>query len=252
MPRQCAFCPTSANMTLEHLWSEWIGKALQAYDIKHRRKTQSDEVISWRTKGFTAAAKVVCEGCNGGWMSALENASKQILEDMIVRCKPVTLSPREITTIAAITFKNMVVADYMKDNDRPPFFTNQERWLFRKTLILPKGLQMWFGSMADSSHGIFKSFTVETPCNTAYRYEVNIFTYAVGHFLIQSTCFKWKRKSRQKYVPSGYLTPGPEWSEVAVPLWPNLATPIDWPARLHLGYQLIEKFAHRFDNASTS
>src|SRR5712671_523545 len=102
MPKECAFCPTSANITAEHLWSSWIGKALKAHNIRHRRKTQTDNVISWRTKGLNATAKVVCKTCNGGWMSDLESASKLILEDMIVNCKPVTLSPKETVTIAAV------------------------------------------------------------------------------------------------------------------------------------------------------
>jgi hypothetical protein len=252
MPRECAFCPASANITLEHLWSEWIGKALKAYDITNRRKTESGEVISWRTQGMNAAAKAVCETCNGGWMSELENASKPILEDMIVRCKPVTLSPRDIATIAAVTFKNMVVADYMKSSDRPPFFTRQERWLFRESLTLPNGLQMWFGSTPDSCHGIFKSYTLQMTLNIPYRNEINIFTYGVGHFLSQSTCFKWKKKSRHKYVPPGNLTQGFEWNKVLVPFWPSDGSSINWPAGAHMGYQLVETFVHRWEHSIVS
>jgi hypothetical protein len=196
MSRQCAFCPATADITLEHLWSGWIGKALGAYDIKNTRRTESGEVITWPTKEFSAGAKVACRDCNNGWMSALESASKSILEDMIVHCKPVTLSAKDIATIAAVTFKNMVVADYMKSSDRPPFFTRRERWLFRESLTLPKGLQMWFGSMAYSNSGIFKSYTLKMSLNVPYRNQINIFTYGIGHFLSQSTCFISLLKNR--------------------------------------------------------
>jgi len=164
--KECVFCPETANLTGEHLWSAWIGKALGPKRYTFTRRERDGHVRRWRGDELDAKAKVVCGTCNSGWMSDLETASRSFLNDMVLHCSPTVLQPDQIKLLAALAFKNTIIADHMHDN-RGPFFTLMERRRFAAKLIIPQGVQMWLASTANQ-HGLFKSGYAATPSGVGF------------------------------------------------------------------------------------
>lgn len=117
--------------------------------------------------------------------------------------------------------------------------------MFRSTLSIPTGVQMWLASMP-RQHGLLKSMTVLAPQNTPKRFELNIFTYSVGHLVIQVAGCRWKKKAIRRYEHPPILAQDPEWNGSSIPFWPNSRTLIRWPASGHIADQAVDDFIHRW------
>ncbi len=240
----CIFCDERANITGEHLWSDWFGKMLGPKLYTMVRKSKSGDVQTWHSRKLNSESKVVCAPCNNGWMSVLEGDAKQVIQDMAVQCKHVTLRPRAIRTIVELAFLKAVVADHSHDN-RDPFFSTAERQDFRKTRRLPLGVQMWLGSLVPQ-HGVFKSMYVTTPGHVRTQFEMNIFTYSLGHLVIQLTIPRWLGETEEAFMMTPILQQGPEWNEVSIPMFPINSALNPWPANAHMGRELIGVYAQRW------
>jgi hypothetical protein len=101
---------------------QWIGAAIGPRKYRFTRREGEGRVRQWHGNNLDLKTHVACGPCNHGWMSELESRSKPILRDMILHCSETTLRDPQIAVVAAVAFKNAVVADYMHDN-RPPIFT---------------------------------------------------------------------------------------------------------------------------------
>jgi hypothetical protein len=245
MPR-CAFCVEAATLTGEHLWSDWIGQALGPRDYTFTRKNAEGVPHSWHGNKLDVKAKVVCERCNNGWMSDLETKTKPIVQDMILECAKTTLQSEQVELIAALSFKNAVVADHAHSN-RLPFFTSSERRLFVRTLTIPGGIQMWLSSMS-SQQGVFKSMYLQTPVGTPNGFELNAFTYGIGHLVIQVVTPRWKKKSLKRHSPPPRLTQAEEWNSLSIPFWPAIGSAVSWPSLVHLRDEDVDAFVQRWKN----
>ena len=126
--RQCAFCPSTASLTGEHLRSDWVNKLLEGrthrYDIYQR--SYGTAPTRWTDKRFDVKANVVCGDCNSGWMSEVDNDAKHRLQDIILHDCNVCILPEGLTAIAAYTMKSAFVGDCITRH-REPFFDQQTR-----------------------------------------------------------------------------------------------------------------------------
>jgi hypothetical protein len=242
----CAFCPETAEMTCEHLWPVWASELIGKKRYTNIRQEIDGRVFTWEATTLNAKTKVVCHDCNSGWMNDLENRMKNVCSEMILNGSSKNLSGGDVVTISAYGFLKSVVADYMHEN-RPPFYTSEERSLFRRFLSIPLGVQVWLGKM-DGLHAIFKGMGGEAPLGTPNRFHMNIFTYGLGYILIQVTGCKWMKKSRRKYFAPPLLDQGTEWAAFSIPVFPNCNTPIAWPPISHLRHESINIFVQRWIN----
>jgi hypothetical protein len=233
-------------MTGEHLWSAWAGELFGKKNFVNTRREEGGRVITWEGKELSAKAKVVCGECNHGWMSGLEGRMKVVAADMVVKCSPASLDDKDIATIAAFGFLKAIVGDYMHEN-RPPFYNAEERYLFRRTLTIPRGVQVWLASM-DKLHGVFKSMGAEAPLNTPGRIKLNVFTYGLGYLVIQVVGIRWMKKSRDKYSTPPLLIQDLSQDVYSVPIWPNCKTPVLWPPPLQVPHKSIDSFVQRWIN----
>ena len=77
-PRECLFCGNIGRLTEEHVYGDWLQKLgfrgpgvrelIEDADLENR--------ILQEGNPFNKRLRIVCEDCNGGWMSALETAAK--------------------------------------------------------------------------------------------------------------------------------------------------------------------------------
>lgn len=91
----CIFC-NSSGLTKEHFWPNWLGehigkqesaKYIEGSIQATPKLDDSDEIINTRSGGVeTKKFRVVCATCNSGWMSALEEKVKPILQNAITTC----------------------------------------------------------------------------------------------------------------------------------------------------------------------
>ena len=72
MAKQCLFCPNPVD-SAEHLWSKWILEELKPAEPIHVRFGRT---ISAPVDNPEVRIKCVCQKCNNGWMSDIENDNK--------------------------------------------------------------------------------------------------------------------------------------------------------------------------------
>ncbi|HTS38766.1 MAG TPA: hypothetical protein VMH04_24040 [Candidatus Solibacter sp.] len=244
MHEQCAFCPNTANLTGEHIWSRWIGDLIDINKFLITQKLPDGRVFKYPKKKLNIKAKVVCGDCNSGWMSDLENNTKPFLQDMILFRKETVLMPSQIALLSAVSFKNAVVADHMQDNS-PRFFPFITRQRFGRTLRVPNGVQMWTAALG-INRGIFRSGDLKTKPGFSGGFEINIFNYAVGYFAVQVNSSRWKRKTHRRNTAPPRLTQNIHWNAASVPFWPPENSPFRWPPLKLLGDDTIDEFCDRW------
>lgn len=87
MARTCIFCG-GTKMSAEHIWPQWAARRVAHTGVHAVRsyahiegqlplEHQSDQ------RAYELKAKVVCEVCNNGWMSKIEEAAKPYFETML-------------------------------------------------------------------------------------------------------------------------------------------------------------------------
>ena len=115
----CAFCPATADITGEHLWSAWAGKMFGRSRYTMRRTDPDGSVRTWKLPHLSVKTKVVCGKCNNGWMSDLETKVKLIIGDMADKFADTILDDKVIATVAAWAYTKAIVADHSHSNRKP-------------------------------------------------------------------------------------------------------------------------------------
>ncbi len=249
--RQCAFCP-STNLTREHVWADWINGIIppDTQFTTRRKTTPHGDFTEWKTVGLQQTARVVCAGCNNGWMSDLENKeAKPAMAGMIQYGGAVSLLPKAIASISAWAFKMTVIANAIGGLKDQPYFGTSERYHFAQTLQVPDGVQMWLFSMKTPNRvtGKLNSHLGRLPVSFNYGFELYIATFAIGHLGIQVVASRWKNPHTFTFMgrfPG--LTQDHKWSSASIPFFPSDGTPVVWPPRYYLGLDYIDEFCNRW------
>jgi hypothetical protein len=147
--KACAFCPAQAvPLTWEHLWSDWIGKLFIGQEFSWRSiDPETSQTTQGKMKSFDRKVKAVCADCNNGWMSDLETAVQPLLSGVIRDGASMYFTRRDVTKLAAFTFKNAVIANYVNP-EREPFFARAAREQFRATRQIPPDVHMWIAALS--------------------------------------------------------------------------------------------------------
>jgi hypothetical protein len=151
-----------------------------------------------------------------------------------------------MAAVASWGFLKAVVADHMNELTNP-FYAFADRNLYRQTLAIPNGVQMWVAGTL-RHRGIFRGYTLDTPLDTPQRFELNCFTYALGHFVIQIVGAKWKRKALRRHALPPSVKQAAQWASPSILFWPNVSPPIAWPPAMFLGERAMEQFILRWNN----
>jgi hypothetical protein len=207
------------------------------------RKELSGAVLRFESRSLKWTTKVVCGNCNNTWMSDLTGKMKAIAEKMILSAHITALTPGDLTVIAQYAFMKSIVADRSHENSES-FFDFSQRHSFRENLLIPRGVQMWLAALP-FQHALFKSMRIEAPLNTPRRFEMDVFTYGVGHLVIQVAASRWAKKSMRRHADPPVLTQGSDWDTCSIPFWPRV-TGISWPPLQFMGRELIDTFVSRW------
>jgi hypothetical protein len=251
MAQECAFCPSTATLTGEHLWSDWINDILPADKfIFTRRHVIGGESKTWERSSLNEKTRVACGICNSGRMSEIDNEAKRILRHLIIDLSPREISLGQLISIAAFGFKSAVVADRMMGTG-DPMFTTAERYAFRERLRIPFGVFMWIGTLDSYNHGSFKNRHLTPNTRGPNDFGLYAFTYGAGHFVMQLAVARWAASDpkRSDMIP---LDQQGEWIGRSAPFWPPVYGAVGWPLGGYLTRHTLDDFTDRWKNISLS
>ena len=196
--RKCAFCG-GFRISREHVFPDW----LKEYFPRDDKTTHTMASFVWPENIITKVpiekrrpgqghvgvqkVKVVCEKCNSGWMSALEESMKPILIPLITGEQ--TNLPFDIQfKLATWATKTSMVAEHLRP--RKNGISQEERTWLMENLIPPANWFVWVGAYNDEiwrnlsifqNRGRLDSSPVSRPSKA--RYYVQSTTFGMGHIL---------------------------------------------------------------------
>jgi len=210
--------------------------------------TEKGERRIWIKRKLDTKLPVVCQQCNNGWMSDLENRdAKPAIKDLIVSDKLVKLSPERLQSIARFAFKTAVVADHYSLSGRTSssFFSTAARYAFRESLQIPAGVQMWISAHTERGYGTLKGVYYPSSPEVRFAFELYVLTFGVGYFLVQVVASKWLDPAN---APSRFLflTSAKHWDKFSAPFWPSDGQAIQWPLDKQFNPVWANRFSYRW------
>lgn len=241
--------PDAVETGGEHLWDDWLNKALPPTTYRARKQFSMDHPpIVYDTHKIDLKLPVVCEACNHGWMSTLTAKVKDRFGRSMLDGEPFSLGARDAALLTAFSFMKAVVTNHCNDIHEP-FFTRAARERFGSSLVLPSFLKAWFaayeGDRRISTKSRFSVFGMNSPSGLLHRIEFSSFTYIVGKLTLQLLTPRWKYVSDRGKRPLS-LTPNVYWEQAATLFWPHDGGFLSWPPPKHLADDTIEAFVERF------
>lgn len=218
---ECAFCPQTAKLSAEHLWSRWIRDLFPAKKFIFIQRNQAGKALkTWYSPKIDLTTKVVCKRCNESWMSAIENEhAKPAMSDLILGNKVLTVSQSRANSIALFAFKTAVIVDHMRRKET--FFPRSVRHDFARSLTIPPDVQMWLAGFLPGASGRFNSSYSDLSIDARSHLELYVCTYAVGHFVFQVVA------ARHAGIPS--FSPRAGFEHLGIPFWPTIPEGVAWP-----------------------
>jgi hypothetical protein len=236
---ECAFCPNTAKLTGEHIWSEWIGRLFTGRKFHfHRYGDNNEEIGSWSDFKIDMTAKVVCASCNNGWMSHLEQHHAMPAMAELIRGKgEFKISPSRAQAIARFAFKTAVIVDHMTAGE--PFHARSARHHFAKSLKIPRDVRMWLCGYLPVGSGRVHAQYHSGEVDSNRSVELYVCTYAVGHLVFQAVSV-YSVGIHTFECQSGF-------EHLAAPLWPVMPdSGIEWPPNNVLTRPAFVPFAERW------
>jgi hypothetical protein len=240
MSRRCAFCPSTAKLSAEHIWSEWISAIQPGKKVFRRYDADGQLLKSWVAKTLDWTAKVVCEECNNTWMSDIEHLhAKPSLADLITGKSEVPIDAKRARSIALFCFKTTLVIDQVSPSE-PPFFREEERYAFRTNLNIPPIVKIWMANFIPSGKGRVNSGYFKTSTSPADMIRSFVCTFAAGHFVFQLVAIR----SIRTFLPL------PGFENLAVGFYPRFQKFL-WPPVYGLAsVAAFESFSSRWSSIS--
>jgi hypothetical protein len=114
------------------------------------RSKFTDGVMNEKGDARSRKLKVVCEGCNTGWMSDLQTLTKPVLLPLLLGERK-NLSQRKQTVLA--TWESMFAMVYESSSTEYPkekAITELQRQTFKKEKMPPKNWMVWIAPFSDN------------------------------------------------------------------------------------------------------
>lgn len=192
---RCIFC-NGSGLTKQHVVPDWMSVLMvNAEPVSQSRfvhsvgmASQLDEVLissedvvhkNYSTIFGQMRYRNVCLNCNGGWISKIEQASKVILEPMIVG-EDLQI-PVESSKLISLALAMIAVMHEFTDDADKRIITSEHRRYIMRTNRLPAGWFVAVGKMQEGSATGARSKFNKAPGIGAF----SISTFAIGRLLVQ-------------------------------------------------------------------
>lgn len=158
----CSFCGKRGTRSDEHVWAQWMHDTPGAIELlreTHGERIQRDYFKPTRgadgrylheaaqlgpmAKWLPNVKVPVCEACNGGWMSSLEQQVKAVLGPFILNGQqPLRLSSCDLRTIATWATKSWMAYALLRPHHLNPFAKHEYQSMASAPGPLPRS-QIW-------------------------------------------------------------------------------------------------------------
>jgi len=226
MSRLCAFCPNTAN-TLEHLWPDWILKSLSASQpIRHSIGSRP----AFYVNNPAVKVRVVCEQCNGGWMSDLETLNRPVIGALIHDIS-FPLDKAQQANLTAWTLKTGLVLDAINRGERAPFYGATERSLLRTQSSIPSETTVWIARFSGSGFHAGGTDIWLDQGEILKAAQGCVTTVIIGHLAIQSVTIRGLHPEYRAHpIETVAIKPG-RWAQLLHKIWLPSGN-VNWPPQL--------------------
>jgi hypothetical protein len=244
--KACIFCGTR-KVSREHVWSQWIsrliiGDGLPGYSwtIERQAPDGSSVVVGQGDGNFISVkARCVCQRCNNGWMSDLEEHCKPLLGPMILG-DGIHLSRADRSDIAAWCALKAMVYEYALWTTDRIIPADAHQWLYdnRKQRLAPPEMSVWLSAYRGEAQEAGRAWHRRGNAQMERSSLGQIYwtTILVGHLVFQVAGFAPTQRWQVEH-------PG-EARCVSMSLWPvDVASSKKWPPSRILTDGTIHGFA---------
>jgi hypothetical protein len=144
----CLFCSSLVNRrTKEHVLAQWLAAILPGEGmivVSTASDAPGFTPRTWTKRGVDITVRQVCEACNSGWLSDLENTIKGVLTHMVLG-RSVVLSPLEQDRLAAWIYKTALMFA-LTNPSGAYYFANHDYTAFKAHLRPPHGTRAWLAA----------------------------------------------------------------------------------------------------------
>lgn len=235
MTKVCVFCG-EIPLTKEHVLSRWLKVALDPTMRRVRYiRLNSDGVHHHDAPPLNEQVKVVCSGCNSGWMNQLEESVRPFLPSLI-RGQSWTLDTRDQTSLASWSLKTLLMFQYTHRRDVRPVIPTGDFGVFHDRPQPTSSMLGRLGFMNYPPDG--SEPLVDTLCQGYGTAELGgvawVGTLKIGCMVVQII--------RAPDVSEGHtLTPFESLPSLR-PIWPSEG-PIGWPLPAAIPHELMTALA---------
>ena len=252
----CIFCgPTTEKMTKEHLWPKWVKEHHHRHGIgvggyKTRRRRTNEGLRVYGTKGIELTARVVCEKCNQGWLSALEGHVKPLAIPLMLGQQHELTAENQVLLSTWISKLAML---YEHTGQGAKFFNQTDRSGLMERLEPPEDVEVWLASYVGPRALILSQHSATEPEWQSELDKFQVISGAVDRLAFQLVARRWKEPRPSDLEMEGFLSVSP-WSPVAtatwalatVRLWPVTTPCCSWPPRMDVDFEGFRQFADRW------
>lgn len=239
--RRCLFCCAIAN-SVEDAWPRWITNQFKG---KRPAAVQAERagirLPSWNVHQPTLKIRCVCDQCNNGWMSRLENRVQPLLQPLVTG-ESGSLDMGGQTEIAIWAVKTAMVLEGMDPAEKRGYSQFQRECL-RLRATIPWRTSIWLAA-SDAPDWFMSTknrHTGETPEGIS---GVSI-TMAFAHAVLQILTIRVPEDVGPKTEVTTDVRQGP-WSQLTIQIWPPRAE-VRWPPSMGLnGEAGFDALAERF------
>lgn len=233
----CIFCGKEGNLSKEHLWPSWLGKMyLRKGDEKHTRGAQTllnkkllnDGTYERPGHLFTLKNRVVCQDCNSGWMSEVENETKPLLLNMIGG-KEIEITYVDIQKLAFWIALKIVTAEFANKDENIYVTPHIERRVMMDERKIPPFFNIFVGthSTGHNSAWLRHSWTMSYSPNgpipplEGRQRNAQAISFIIGPIFIYAMHIRLLDFFPEKHFKFGTM----------IKIWPSKNGYVKWPPR---------------------
>jgi hypothetical protein len=239
--RHCIFCGNLAD-SREHLLPEWLQEVLPSdKPVMHFWEMGGIKRKPWEKKPFREKSKMVCEGCNTGWMSRLEDMAKPVLAPAIARTKACLFDLQAQWTAARWATKTVYVLQAQGPQLLAP---PVHPLLLKENVKPPQEVSVWVGSHARAVDDPISTAYVQQPLallpDEEHLKEPRNFGY-LGFLAVGGISFLVVGHRFRNYVECILGEEGRHpASELFIKIWPRARKVVPWPPPLLMDRELLD------------
>jgi len=259
--RSCIFCD-NVRLTKEHVWAKWLRDYIpgppSGYSISGQvvyPDTIERQIEHRQADHRNMTVRHVCEECNNGWMSQLQNLCKGIIIPLL-KGQYTTLHRRRQTLLAAWICMTVMVCEYTQ-RDKIAVSRRDRRFL-KKLQRPPSYWRIWISFISGDtstpiwSHRVLPMVHSESDAiyddgiprpnshATTIRIGDNLIVHALGSASARSIVRRWRFDDKGA-------------NRKLIQIWPIRSSIIHWPPSEVLtkreAHRITESFFNKFEMA---